>query len=145
MPQGVKKSFLTFSGFTMKDVEKTVILEVTQEHYKDLQNYILKDIKEKEPIEHEDRYVNRAGAYGNLIDLERNGTQLAGKVLHSIFFAPGTEPSGIRRILTKFFEEIKLLSKMSHSNIVQFFGIYYREDSLLPVLVMEKMECDLDQ
>ena len=34
---------------------------------------------------------------------------------------------------------------MNHPNIVQFRGIYYQQDSLLPVLVMEKMGCDLDQ
>jgi len=89
--------------------------------------------------------TNRGGAYGSLIDLEWNGGKFAGKVLHSIFFASGTEPSDMRRMLSKFYGEIKLLSKMNHSNIVQFLGIYYRKDSLLPVLVMEKMECDLDQ
>ena len=47
-------------------------------------------------------------------------------------------------MLAKFFEEIKLLSKMNHSNVVQFQGLYYRQDSLLPVLVMEKMRYDLD-
>ena len=40
---------------------------------------------------------------------------------------------------------LKLLSQMNHPNIVQFRGIYYQQDSLLPVLVMEKMGCDLDQ
>ena len=125
-------------------MERAVILEVTQEHHKDLQNYLLSDIKEVGRVEDKTN-LTRAGAYGNLIDLEWNGAQLAGKVLHSIFFASGTEPSGVRQMLTKFFEEIKLLSKMNHSNIVRFCGIYYRKDSLLPVLVMEKMECDLHQ
>ena len=128
----------------MEGVERATISEVTQEHQRDLQTYILKDVKEL-PTENEGRDMNRAGAYGNLIDLEWNGAHLAGKVLHSIFFAPRTEPSAIRKILTRFFEEIKLLSQMKHANIVEFRGIYYRKDSLLPVLVMEKMECDLDQ
>lgn len=86
----------------MEAVEKTIILQVTQEHQKGLQNYILKNVKEiraieqdKESIEGEDN-TNR-GAYGNLIDLEWNGSEYAGKVLHSIFFSPGTEPSGIRQ------------------------------------------------
>ena len=139
----------------MEVSERAVISEVTREHYKDLQKYILKDIKEvctdrkKEPTarstEYEDKNSSRAGAYGNLIDLEWNGTPVAGKVLHSVFFASGTESIGIRKVLTKFFEEIKLLSTMNHSNIVRFLGMYYRQDSLLPVLVMEKMECDLNQ
>ena len=129
----------------MEATERTIISEVTQEHHEELQNYILKDVKESTENEGED--VSKAGAYGNLIDLEWNDTHLAGKVLHSIFFASRTEPSGMRKILTRFFQEIKLLSKMKHANIVQFFGMYYtvyRQDSLLPVLVMEKMECDLD-
>ena len=128
----------------MEATERIIITEVTQEHHEELQNYILKDVKEI-PTENEDIDMSKAGAYGNLIDLEWNGTHLAGKVLHSIFFAPKTEPNSMRKILTRFFEEIKLLSKMKHANIVQFLGMYYRQDSLLPVLVMEKMECDLNQ
>ena len=134
----------------MEAAEKAVILEVTREHHKDVQKYTLTDVKEvstgrdKEPTarSNEDKAV---GAYGNVIDLEWNGTQVAGKILHAVFFASGTEPGGVRKVLTKFFEEIKLLSKMNHSNIVQFLGMYYRQDSLLPVLVMEKMECNLNQ
>ena len=139
----------------MEALERKVILEVKQAHDKELQKHILTDIKEvrtdrgnqpiASPTENEDKDSNKAGAYGNLIDLEWNGTPVAGTVLHSAFFASGTEPSGIRKILTKFFEEIKLLSNMDHSNIVRFLGMYYRQDSLLPVLVMEKMECDLNQ
>ena len=143
----------------MEALERGVTLEVTREHQKDLQKYVLTNIKEicrptcrgkdtaVRSTENEDKDSNRAGAYGNLIDLEWNGTQVAGKVLHLTYFSSGTEPSSsvARNILTRFFEEVKLLSKMNHSNIVRFLGIYYRQDSLLPVLVMDKMECDLHQ
>ena len=133
-----------------KAVKKT-IWEVTQKYHGDLKKHALKDIKElrRELSENGDKDISsdisRAGAYGNVIDLECNDIQFAGKVLHSIFFAPGTDLSCVRSMLTKFFEEIKLLSQMNHSNIVQFREIYYKHDSLLPVLVMEKMGCDLNQ
>ena len=52
-------------------------------------------------------------------------------------------------MLENFFEEIKLLSKMDHPNIVKFLGIYYKQDSSLslefPVLVMEKMQYSLTE
>ena len=135
----------------MEAVERAVISQVSREHHKDLEKYILRDVKEaclsrgEKTTRSEDKDSNRAGAYGKLIDLEWNGTPVAGKVLHSIFFALGSEPRGVRKVLTKFFEEIKLASTMNHSSIVQFLGIYYRKDSVLPVLVMEKMDCDLNQ
>ena len=134
-----------------KEIIKRTISEVTQEYQNNLEQYILEDIKEvrTEPPEEPSETESRAGAYGNVIDLECDNAQFAGsfagKVLHSIFFTPGTDPSYVRKMLTKFFEEIKLLSKMDHPNIVQFRGIYYRQDSLLPVLVMEKMRYDLDK
>ena len=61
---------------TMEDLERTVILEVTQEHQKDLQKYILKDVKEISAIDQDkdsterEGNTNKGGAYGNLIDLE---------------------------------------------------------------------------
>jgi len=60
----------------MEDLERTVILEVTQEHQKDLQKYILKDVKEISAIDQDkdsterEGNTNKGGAYGNLIDLE---------------------------------------------------------------------------
>ena len=136
----------------MAGLESVVILEVRREYHEELQKCILTDIKEvsctgrdKEATENDKKDLNRAGAYGNLVALDWKGTQVAGKVLHSILFTLGTEPNGVRKLLAKFFEEIKLLSRINHSNIIQFHGMYYREGSLLPVLVMEKMECDLNQ
>ena len=132
-------------------------LEITREHHKDLQKYILTDIKEvcrptcqdKDPTarstENVDKDFNRVGAYRSVIDLEWSDTQLVGKVLHLTFFSSAAEPGGIQNVLTKFVEEIKLLSKMKHPNIVLFLGIYYRQDSVLPVLVVEKMEFSLTQ
>ena len=64
-------------------------------------------------------------------------------VLYPAVFDFSTDPSKIQNLLEKLFAEIKLLSKMKHSNIVPFTGIYYRQDSLLPVLVTEKMEYSL--
>ena len=131
---------------TKKEAIERTISEVTQRYCGELKNCIFKDLKElhREPLGNDDR-DNRAGAYGSVIDLECNDIQYAGKMLHSIFFDPGTDPSYVRSILTKFFEEIKIIRKMDHPNVVKFQGIYYQQDSLLPVLVMEKMECDLDQ
>ena len=128
-----------------REIVKTTISDVIQEYHSDLKKYILTDIKEPLENEENEEREGKAGAYGTVINLECSDIQFAGKVLHSIFFAPDTDPSNVRNMLAKFFEEIKLLSKMDHSNIVQFRGIYYQQDSLLPVLVMEKMECDLDQ
>ena len=42
-------------------------------------------------------------------------------------------------------EEIRLLSKMRHENIITLFGVVYgdRPDDTLPLLVMEGVQCDL--
>lgn len=120
------------------------LTEIFKKYQKKLQQFTLKNVKEI--VSEEDNESLRAGAYGEVIDLEVGGAvsqTCVGKVLHSIFFDPGTDPSGMQCRLEKFFDEIETLSKMKHSNIVRFVGIFYKQDSLLPVLVMEKMECDL--
>lgn len=131
----------------MEAIEKTIV-EVAQQYDADFRQYTLKDVTEI-PTEKGNSDFKQ-GAYGKVIDLDWGGTPCVGKVLHSIFFAPNTDCDGIRELVTKFFEEIKLLRKMNHSNIVQFLGLYYRQDSqhpgsLLPVLVMEKMMCSLTE
>ena len=110
-----------------------------------LQTYVLHDVCEV--VKGTNTFPR--GSNAEIIELDRGGTQCAGKVLHSIFFEQGTESAGMQKMLEKFFEEIKLLSKMDHANIVKFLGIYYKQDyslSLeLPVLVMEKMQHSLNK
>lgn len=125
------------------DHSDKIIIEISKKYQKKLKRFTLKNVRE---IELQENYESqRAGAYGEVIDLEVDGVSqtCAGKVLHPIFFDPGTDPSGMQCKLEKFFSEIEILSTMRHSNIVTFVGIFYKRDSLLPVLVMEKMECDL--
>ena len=103
----------------MEAVKKT-IWEVTQKYQGDLKKHTLKELR-RELSENGDKDISRAGAYGNVIDLECNDIQFAGKVLHSIFFTPGTDLSCVRSMLSKFFEEIKLLiwsnEPLKHSSV----------------------------
>ena len=111
----------------------------------ELKPYVLKDVVEKRK-EIDDF---RRGSHAVVIDLDLKGTKCVGKLLHPIFFEAGNIRSGMQKILEKFFKEIKMLSKMSHPNIVKFLGIYYKQHPSLsmelPVLVMEKMEFSLTQ
>ena len=119
-----------------------IISEVTQQYDKDLRQFVLEDVRKdvKEKL-NGDNF--RVGSYGKVVDLTWGKTECVGKVLHPIFFATGTELAGMQRLLAKFFEEIKLLSKMKHPNIVEFLGLSYQQGCALPVLVMEKMDCNL--
>ena len=125
------------------DIDKE-ISEITERHRAKLQKHVLENAKEI-PLGDEDENVAGKGAYGKVIYVDINGTRFVGKVLHSIFFEFGVDHSGIKNLLEKFFDEIELLSKMKHSNIVRFTGIFYKQDSSLPVLVMERMEYNLTQ
>ena len=105
----------------------------------ELKPYVLEGV-----VEVEDAF--RRGSDAVVFDLDFRGTRCAGKRIPPMFFEAG---SGMQKNLKKFFKEIKLLSQMSHPNIVQFFGIYYKQDPLLlmelPVLVMERMESSLTE
>ena len=113
----------------------------------ELKPYVLEDVEERKDIDDFRRGSHVCHAF--VIDLDLKGTECIGKLLHPIFFEAGNTGSGMQEIFEKFFKEIKRLSKMSHPNIVEFLGIYYKEDPSLsmelPVLVMEKMECSLTQ
>ena len=125
--------------------------EITKRCQEKLQQYILTNVKEipHVSVENKDKTGNQVRAYGAVVDLEFKGIHCVGKILYPLFFDFDTDPPRMENMLEKFFKEIKLLSKMSHPNIVKFYGIYYKQDPSLsmklPVLVMGKMECSLTQ
>ena len=124
----------------------SIITKVIEGFRAELQPYVLKDISEiHNKAKKQSVQSFRCGSDAEVIDLDWRGTKCVGKVLHSVFFDVGTEVACMQKMLEKFFREIKLLKKMQHPNIVRFLGIFYKEDSLLPVLVMEKMESSLTQ
>ena len=101
------------------------------------------------------------GAYGTITEIKYCGTQCAAKEIHSallpellagvsnvehdealskVVFHKG-DPESL--IVEKFCAEIKILSEIRHPNFVQFIGVFFRETSPFPVLVMELMRTSL--
>ena len=86
------------------------------------------------------------GAYGAVFKAKCDKLPCAAKLLHSIFFASRDE--GAMKLLNKFREECKLLSTLSHPNIVQFIAVcklrdqhgIHNEEQYLPVLLTELMD-----
>ena len=79
------------------------------------------------------------GAYGFISKVKYCGTPCAFKELHS-YLLPETETGdNSSHMVEKFCVEIKLLSEIRHPNFVHFIGVYFRETSSFPVLVMELM------
>ena len=72
------------------------------------------------------------GSYATVVALEYRGLKCAGKKLHYVLVE-----EGVREIVYRFEGECRLLAQMRHPNIVQFIGVYFEEDSEIPILVME--------
>ena len=66
------------------------------------------------------------------------GLSCAGKSIHQEL-KPGRQGN----ILERFVEECEILSQLRHPNIVQFLGVHQKNESQLPVLIMERMYCTL--
>ena len=85
------------------------------------------------------------GAYGVISKAKYCETPCALKELHSFLLpqhearSEGDSPQSVK----KFGAEIKLLSEIRHPNFVRFIGVYFRESSPFPVLVMELMRTSL--
>ena len=77
------------------------------------------------------------GAYGRVYAVKYRGTVCAAKEIRSFFLIESAKQSEQRRIIESFLRECRLLSKLSHPNIVQFIGVYYSGG--IPVMVMEMM------
>ena len=87
-----------------------------------------------------DRELGR-GAYGRVFAVYYNGITYAAKEIHSLLlnYADAT-----KEIKQGFLQECLQHSRLHHPNIVKMLGVYYPNDrAVLPVLVMELMECNL--
>ena len=83
------------------------------------------------------------GAYGTVFEVQFCGTLYAAKQIHSVLIE-GVEPEGFRRIRRMFIEECLQSSSLGHQNVVSVLGVYDPgHQSLLPVLVMERMQDSL--
>ena len=83
------------------------------------------------------------GSFGTVEELSLRGTPCAGKKLHEELLADDIE--GVDVLIGRFVTECRLMSALRHPNIVQFLGLCLLDDSgNHPMLVMEKLECSLE-
>ena len=91
-----------------------------------------------------DRVLGR-GAYGRVFAVDHNGVTCAAKEIQPILIE-NVSARELSKIKQEFLRECLLHSKLHHPNIVKMLGVYYPNDqAVLPVLVMELMECNLTQ
>ena len=80
------------------------------------------------------------------MQIEVNGQVCAGKMIHETLlgFDPYNGHAMSRPFVSKYVQECHLMSELRHPNIVQFMGVCFLPNSQLPVLVMEKLEDNVD-
>ena len=77
------------------------------------------------------------GSYGTVYAALLGSTKCVAKELHPHF--QKVNESQINSPQNNFVEECRILSKLRHPNIVQFFGVYYKDKSHVPILIMERL------
>ena len=82
------------------------------------------------------------GSYAVVKKLKFRGLECVGKKMHDILYLNAT-PQQREDMLTRFQGECELLSRLHHPCIVQFMGVYFEEDTPLPILVMERLHSTL--
>ncbi len=66
----------------------------------------------------------------------------AGKKLHESLI--NVENEGVAEVVRKYLRECQLMSSLRHPNITRFFGLCFLPETQLPLLVMERLETNLD-
>ena len=83
------------------------------------------------------------GSYGTVFAAVLDGKPCVAKEMHPHLSGHHKSGQTIHTPLEIFFKEINTLSSLKHPSIVQFLGVYFREGSHIPILVMEKMWTNL--
>ena len=81
--------------------------------------------------------VLESGAYGSVIELTCEGKIVAGKIFRTMSAAHTIT------VQKKIKDELNVMMEIDHPNIVQTIGVGFLPDEPLPVLLMERMECNL--
>ena len=84
------------------------------------------------------------GGYGVTYKVSWNGTICAAKKVHSVLME-FANPLELHSLAQNFLAECEANSQLRHPNLVQFLGIYYPPNSVLPALVMELMFTSLSR
>ena len=82
------------------------------------------------------------GSYGEVREAELLGAPCATKRVHPILL---TQSGSIdtSKVAADFVRECRTWKNLRHPNIVQLFGVFFEQDSPLPVLVMERLSTSL--
>ena len=79
------------------------------------------------------------GSYATVLEVEYNGLKCAAKKFYEMLIEMDHENTFIQR----FVGECRMLSQISHPNIVQFLGVYFQQGKQVPLLVMELLPINL--
>lgn len=84
------------------------------------------------------------GGNGVTYKVSWNGTICAAKKIHSVLLE-FANPLELQKLAQNFLAECEANCLLRHPNLVQFLGIYYPPNSILPALVMELMFTSLSR
>ena len=76
------------------------------------------------------------------MQIEVNGLICAGKKIHEALLDAGNV--GIQDMASKYVRECQLMSNLRHPNITLFLGVCFLPNCQLPVLLMERLDGNLD-
>ena len=71
-----------------------------------------------------------------------DGLICAGKKMHEALIRADNE--GAENLAVKYVQECQIMADLRHPNVALFLGVCFLDDSSLPVLVIEKLDCSLD-
>lgn len=102
--------------------------------YPDLMKFALKDVKRS-------HYKLGTGSFGSVEELVIKGKHFAGKFYYeSSLYSIGV---GTDIVMRRFASECQLMSRIQHSNLVDFIGVFFVHEHV-PALVTEKMPQSLE-
>ena len=79
------------------------------------------------------------GSFGTVYIAELNGKACVAKEVHFHLQAIDGPQLQTTFLQERIIKECKILSKLRHPSIVQFFGMYYKDNSQIPILLMERL------